>query len=68
VTFPHLSCRTLQDPVAGIFDLGRAFDFDEEYASSKIIDGTPTILLNHQIFDVNRKRQGKDKKNSVYYL
>ena len=61
ISIPHP--ESLQSPshadlcVEGLAQ--RVFDFDQEYASSKIIDGKPTILLNHQIFDVNRKKQGK---------
>ncbi len=37
----------------------RILNFDEDYAVTKLIEGTPTILINHQIFDVNRRKHGK---------
>jgi hypothetical protein len=37
----------------------KIFDFNEDYAATKLIEGTPTILINHQIFDINRRKLGK---------
>jgi len=37
----------------------KIFDLNRNCTAAKLIKDTPTILLNHQIFDVNRQMQGK---------
>jgi hypothetical protein len=61
ISIPHpTSLKSPLDPKFRVTGLAeKVFNFSRDSAAAKLINDTPTILLNHQIFDVNREKQGK---------
>ncbi|CAF3558521.1 unnamed protein product [Rotaria socialis] len=59
ISIPHpTSLKSPSDPTFNVIGLAeKVFDFSRDCAAAKLMDGTPTILLNHQLFDVNREKQ-----------
>ncbi|CAF4537171.1 unnamed protein product [Rotaria sp. Silwood2] len=59
ISIPHpTSLKSPFNPQLRVSGLAeKVFDFSRDCAAAKLINNTPTILLNHQIFDVNRQKQ-----------
>ncbi|CAF5218835.1 unnamed protein product, partial [Rotaria magnacalcarata] len=60
ISIPHpTSVKSPSDPKFNAIGLAeKVFDFTRDCAVAKLTDDdTPTIFLNHQLFDVNREKQ-----------
>ncbi|CAF3235427.1 unnamed protein product, partial [Rotaria sp. Silwood2] len=58
INIPHpTSLNSPSNPQFRVTGLAeKVFDFSRDCAAAKLMNNTPTILLNHQIFDVNRQK------------